>query len=418
MSNEDMASEGNDTPDPASEESDSDSDTDGERLSIQMTWRGHTVTDILGLLDDAKTARRSRNADLAAKLFRKALRGYQRLLSHTHEHTTKVVLTLATFYAEYNRFAEAYEVLEKSCQHHIRLLGIGNSITLQHIKNIGELFNGWNRPDDALAFFARAKEVMEHSTRAPAQSEQFDPFHHSQPHAYAPSIAQSIADLEYNNFGNSIGVARLLVSAGNEMAEELINAMIRTSGSSTEQHAVERLTAWSELLRLYRKLNTIYLHHNRVRDARHAFDQIYSQYPWGRPTKARSQPLKVMEALLQLTAMFLKSGFQSEALQMFNRCAEKASAVFGWNDERTIWTNISIGLVYQNEGGWNEARMWFESALSSATDQFEEEDGLRLSLEEARENQHFSYINDEGRPFRTIFGVCGLTIRPNRLHLD
>jgi hypothetical protein len=48
---------------------------------------------------------------------------------------------------------------------------------------------------------------------------------------------------------------------------------------------------------------------------------------------------------------------------------------------------------------------------------YDEHDGIRISLEEAFEVRYFSYVNDEGRPFKSIFSVNGLKITPTRLHM-
>lgn len=44
-----------------------------------------------------------------------------------------------------------------------------------------------------------------------------------------------------------------------------------------------------------------------------------------------------MEAALQLIANSLKCGYQLQAKRGFREASEKASAVFGSADERTVW---------------------------------------------------------------------------------
>lgn len=100
--------------------------------------------------------------------------------------------------------------------------------------------------------------------------------------------------------------------------------------------------------------------------------------------------------------------------------SQKASDVFGSSDERTIWVLITIGLVYQTYMGWADAEEWLEEAFAAAlaSEEMGPKGGIVRSLQNAIDRQHFSYISDEGRPFKTIFGVSGLVIRPGRLHLE
>lgn len=141
----------------------------------------------------------------------------------------------------------------------------------------------------------------------------------------------------------------------------------------------------------------------------------WDNFPWN-PKNPKS--LDLIEASLELTSSVLKGGLANDAKRMFSLIGEKARNVFCDDDERLIWTYISIGIVYQNAKSWPNAKPWFERAFAEADANYGEKDGIYQSLELALEKRHFSYISDEGRPFKTIFGVCGLTIRPNRLHLE
>lgn len=80
---------------------------------------------------------------------------------------------------------------------------------------------------------------------------------------------------------------------------------------------------------------------------------------------------------------------------------------------------ISISLVYQrHEETWDEVSGWYEQAYSAVLLMWDENDGITLALAKARENRHFAYVTDEGRPFKSIFGITSVTIRPGRLHID
>ena len=182
---------------------------------------------------------------------------------------------------------------------------------------------------------------------------------------------------------------------------------------------MQHLQAWAELLRLHHATNKVQSNYARFVDAREAFDKTMNRYPWwDRQSREKFKSQKVMEAALELSAAFVKCGFFDQAKRMFQKCHDNASAYFGDHDERTIWLLISIGLVYQKYSGWAVAKQWFASALAAAMLKYDLDDGIVISLEEALEVKHFSYLNDEGRPYKTIFGVGGLKIMPTRLHLE
>ena len=105
-------------------------------------------------------------------------------------------------------------------------------------------------------------------------------------------------------------------------------------------------------------------------------------------------------------------------LKLFQEIEHKAEDVFGWDEECTTWIKISIGIVYQKHKNWNNAKPWLEHARAASYVANREEDGIFVALDEAMDKCYFTYLSDEGRPFKTVFGVSGITIRLNRLHLD
>ena len=69
---------------------------------------------------------------------------------------------------------------------------------------------------------------------------------------------------------------------------------------------------------------------------------------------------------------------------------------------------------------WDDAEEWFQEAFSAAlaNTAWDPKDGIVRSLQNAMDRHHFSCVSDEGRPFKTVFGVSGIVITPGRLHLE
>jgi tetratricopeptide (TPR) repeat protein len=410
----------------SSDEWESESETDANPLPLM--WNGNTQSDVQTLFLNARNRARDGDAATAEAMLQSAVTGYSYLLGPAHEETNKVVNTLATFYYEHDRLQDAYKVLEKSCRAHVRKLGMQDRRTYQHILNVVELLHGWNKGDDALAFLARAKELAEQGdsrtspttgrrrNRSPTATQRPKTAQDSLFLEAARSLSgnpQDPTELEYG-----LSVARAHISTNGMAVEQLLLATINQCGQDTNKLAIQRLKAWTELLRLYQRSNDDTASITSLGNAHAAFTDVMRRYPWHETTRRKFESFGVIEAALGLIVPFVKVNYLSDAKRMFQLCEEQATATFGYEDERTIWMFITIGLVYQRYRGWDEARHWFEQALNIAMVKYQEDDGIRISLEEAMEVHHFSYINDEGRPYKTIFGVGGLKITPMRLHME
>ncbi|KAK7419225.1 hypothetical protein QQZ08_010937 [Neonectria magnoliae] len=179
----------------------------------------------------------------------------------------------------------------------------------------------------------------------------------------------------------------------------------------------ETVFTYGELLCLYQKLNTVRTYASAFEDTHIALNRIWWAYEWH---KERFQCIETMEAYMQVVANILKGGYEAVAIAQFRQVANKAESLFMFNDERAVWINITIGLVFQTHMTWDDAEEWFDRAYAGAlaSTKWSIEDGIVSAPENARNKRHFSYISDEGRPFKTIFGISGITICPGRLHLE
>ena len=178
---------------------------------------------------------------------------------------------------------------------------------------------------------------------------------------------------------------------------------------------IQGLRARSELLKLYNKLKQSVNQREAFMSAVITARTAIMRQKWD---KRCFKSFEVMEAVLELAACVLKANYELEALEIIRKVGRKAEEDFGWDQERTIWAKISIGIVYQRYKSWEHAKLWFEHAYAASFAANGDEDGMTMSLQAALDKHHFSYVSDEGRPFKTIFGVSGLTIRPNRLHIN
>jgi tetratricopeptide (TPR) repeat protein len=398
------------------------SKSDGEGNDLSLGWRGHSREQLISIFESARSHAETQS-DRAENLFSMALEGYGHLLGPTHEEAVKVAFALASFYTEQGRSADADKVIENVCHSHISKFGIEDRRTQQLILHTVGVLNGWNRGVDALAFLARSKDIAESEKGSTTIKRTKNRQRGRTPHA--PKISQGIellgiaqdivstrsaARVDYG-----IGLARTHVAANDLAVEAFLQAIIHHCEGDAEGLEIQNLQARSELLKFYNKTNRTLEHRlNFLRAIDAATGAIYRNV-WD---KECFKSFEVLEALLELCASILKGGFEDEAWNLFNQIEHKAEVNFGWDDERTTWGKISIGIIYENNKGWEYAKSWFNHAYAASHAANGDDDGITKALQAALDKRHFSYLSDEGRPFRTIFGVNGLTVRPMRLHID
>lgn len=396
------------------------------RTKLALTWQGYSRTDLQEMWRIALKSRNDGRFGEAEDIFKKLYLGLSRVLGKTNEDTTKAAYNLADLYADSNRMNEASDVLENIIQDHINVCGYEDRKTQQNILHAVELLNGWNRQADALGLLSLSGELLQSSRysrnnqRADSQAGQQRKAAEMANPNRSPSDLSMIIQLVNENLSPEsieygLGVARTHVAAKNEAVEGLLLAMIKQCESHPDL-GTQHLKAQAELIKLYDKMGQAHRHQAVYDDAIASVNKVWEGCNW----EEEIESFDFMEAVLQLFANLLKRGYQSQARLMFRKVSDKGSEVFGFDDERTVWILISVGLVYQTYMTWSDAAQWFEEAfaVALANKHWGPKDGIVRSLQNALDHQHFSYVSDKGRPFKTIFGVSGLTVRPGRLHLE
>jgi hypothetical protein len=220
----------------------------------------------------------------------------------------------------------------------------------------------------------------------------------------------SVARVDYG-----IGVARTRVATNVVAVEVSLKAIIQHCDGNLEALEIQNLKARSELLKFYNKTYQNFEESASFQSVVDTATVVIYHKIWD---KQCFKSFEVLRALPELSAAVVKGSFGDEAAKLFKQIEQKADDNFGWDEERTIWRKISIGIIYERFKGWEYARPWFDHANAASIAANGDEDGITKALQVALDKHHFSYLLDEGRPFKTIFGVNGITFRPTRLHID
>jgi len=367
-------------------------------------------------------------------MLRLVLDGFTHLQGATNEETSKVAYALADHYVKAGQNDQADGVLEQHTRAHITTLGYEHKKTRQHVLHVVELLNGWGRHEDALGVLSKAREMHAAASR---DDDLVSP--EPRPKRTArrgkgkgKAVNQGVRDDTATSLSEvvdmvskdptratidyALSMTRPAVRARDAAAENVLLAIIaacRRSGLLAAQH----LRATADLLGFYRKWQTEDVHIDAFLQAQNTVSAILSEHiVWNLES---FHGFEVVEAALEVVACLVRCGYKSQARMLFHKIQDVGIAVFGSSDQRMVWTLISIGLVYQTHCTWAEAHEWFEAAFAAVlTPEWNPKDGIVQSLQQALERQHFAYVTDEGRPFKTVFGVGSLVIRPLRLHME
>jgi len=408
------------------------SDTDSVHASVPLSFDGMSRTDLLAMWEVVRIRSNEISSEDKEGMLIKVLDGFRHLQGATNEETNKVAYTLAGFYVDTRRSDEADKVLERQTQAHIEILGHEHRKTLQHVLHVVELLNTWNRPDDALGMLSKVREMSAAASNSStadtpkgASSRKGKGRGKAPRRGNPPGISDSLSQIVNLVLGDpsraqidyALSTTRPAVKASDAGAEGVLLAVIRQCTPRPLELAPQLLRATADLLSLYQKLGVQDAHYAEFQRARtaastaldnHMLWEVHAFYGF-----------EVVEAALEVAARLVKCSFTKEGRELFQKIQFVGIAVFGAADERFIWTLISIGLVYQTHGTWEDAVDWFEAAYAAALSApWDRHDGIVQALQRALGQRYFSYVTDEGRPFKTVFGVSGIFIRPLRLHMD
>ncbi|KAK8131642.1 hypothetical protein PG984_008080 [Apiospora sp. TS-2023a] len=411
----------------SSDSDDISEDHDGLDVDrLVLTWNGYSRKDFQDMWDIAKTQRNAGKHQEAEASFRQVLDGFNNVLGKTNDDTVQVAYQLADLYATTGQPEAAVGVLEALMRSHVHVWGYRDMMTQKNTLKTVEILNAWGRHADALGLLSLSEELLKTNGSNRNSGSRLRCRGKGKgvpkrgPDTSNPNTADTsqpvLAILTPPEIDRQLGDLHARVAA-KEMASQDLLAAIIAHCEGQVGFRLQELKAHGELVMLYHKLDQFEMNQSACNYALHSLHNAWDGFDW---EKCKIESFDFVEVVLQLTANFLKSGHNRDAYNVFRQVSEKATDTFGADDERTVWVLISIGIVYQTHMTWDDASEWFEEALAAASrsSAWPKTDGVVLSLERARDNCHFSYISDTGRPYKTVFGVTGIKVLPGRLHLE
>lgn len=361
---------------------------DSEYLSLR--WNNHSITEVDNFRREGQELERLGQLAEAEGKLRRALCGYEHLLSPTHKTTGGQAYELANFYARYDRMTEADAVLNWLSRKYTERWGMTHMQTTDHYLRILEMLDSWNREDEALVLLHRLVDTYEdsdgrmfrRSSDAGGAPNRPPPGNAQDHQEVAPRVMASTLDLPPtgNDFDPSNGLYGL--SRGcpdNEDAgtEPVLNSLLERCEKHSDQFATQIIETRLSLLRLYRRQND----EERTADALERLQRACHS----RMTTANMKDHSLVGALAKVGELFLKIGEHSVARRLFSEVANLVEDAVGVNNVAAINFHIRVGKIYQVGSGWNAARPWFERALAASLSRHSIDSALTESLETALE---------------------------------
>ena len=355
---------------------------------LRLTWNGRTRAQLQALTQEAYDLDRLGNIEIAENKYRTALDGLQHLLAPTHEETKKVAYQLVSFYAQHDRMDDADAVLGWMCDKLIDRWGIDHKRTVDHLLYILELFNHWSRVDDAIALISRAFEAFGHSDDNERPTDVRSAL------SSGPWI-QSLNNLlqrpqtisEVRAFDATDKPAMMTYQIGltkivhGEAAEAFLLGLISQCLKYPDKFATQSFEAWHALITLYHKPETADKYAEALKRAEEDFRTISNlDSIWTGP---------LLDAAVELAKLYVKAGQHESAESILLKVESEAEILYGEDDDKLIRLLIRIGIFFQDQQRWSDARPRFEHALAASMTWSGLSNARTKRLQAALDNEHF-----------------------------
>jgi tetratricopeptide (TPR) repeat protein len=364
------------------------------RLQLaQVTWNGHTMTDLEKMAEEADDLAHLGRPDDAEKKFRDALAGLKALLSPTHERTNALAYRLAEFYAQNERMNDADTVLNWMGEKHVERWGIEHERTISHLMFVADMFHRWARPEHAMTLIDRAVEVYQRVVGREQASELLGV---SDTHRNRVSMtaldrstagaheASSPKSAEERQARYQLGLAKAHAKAENEVAESMLKELINQCNNHPEALLVQAFEARSALIGYYNKVGR--------KDKLGAILVEACTLFWATFDSPCERPLSLLQSTCNIAFAHVEAGLDETAEDLLAEIVSTTEDTFGPDDGYTVSILISIGTFYQRKRRWNDARPYYEHALALSMTATGPNSAQSRKLETALENEHYVAI--------------------------
>jgi tetratricopeptide (TPR) repeat protein len=361
---------------------------------LRLQWEGKNKADLDELHREAQSSVAAGNVHDAEENYLQALAGYEAILSPTHNHTCAVAYELAEFYANIDRMNEADKVLDWLTEKHVEHLGVGHKQTRAHLIVVADMVFRWGRLDDSMTLVLRAAENYEESLKAPLSSEISS---RARQKTYGkhdivrdelrlpPLSGGTLAmygDDDPVRMDYQMRVAITRAGTREHGSDSLLLRLQQQAERQPEKLAVPILEARNALIGLYSSLDEDNKYEQSLSEIESALLKIFD-------SKAKITEL-LLDRAVELVGQLVKAERFDQAETLLQRIQLETVKRFGEHDDVTISVLIRIGLLFQEEDRWKDARPRFEQALAASIASNGLRNMLTRRLEESLEKRAYT----------------------------
>lgn len=337
--------------------------------------------------EEAHELDNSGSLEAAENKFRAVLDGLRNLLPPMHEYTNNVAYDLISFYARHDRMNDADAIVQWTCEQHMERFGVDHKKTVAHVLRIVDIFRSCSRIDDAITLIYQTFEAYEELMGSTSKSDDRSATRkqrHKTPFRRPPAKDTNripVSTDEPALVTYQLGLADARVETKDEAVEPLLLGLIAQCEKHPEKLAVQALKARGSLINLYERRGENLKVEEALDEARAMVLTVLNS--------EHKKIEAILDASVELAGWFVKAEHYEAADTIFLKVESKAVDFFGSDDDRTINTLIRIGMIYQGQQRWIDARPRFEQALAASMVSSGLDDDLTKRLEAALDNRHY-----------------------------
>jgi len=361
---------------------------------FHLKWDGKTKADLEFIYEKAQGFARIGNFHEAENGYLQTLRGYEVLLSPTHEDTIEVAYELAEFYARNDRMDDADNVIEWMGDKHVERWPVGHKKMRMHLIRVADMLHSWSRVDDAVSVISQAANMLEKSFKLPPEDPEIIQYlqENSHPHsmrderpkpihfAAADPPRQEDEDT-FTQMDYALILAMARARAEDDEAEACLLSLLDQFEKQPEKLSVQILEARGALAELFKLL-----------DRPDSFDDALNQIGKSFWEVFKSEVKKtrlLFETAIDVVGLLVKARRYDDTEPILAKIELDVVQTFGDDDEATICILIEIGKMFQAEKRWDYARPRFEQALAASMSAYGVESTMTKRLEDVLEKKTY-----------------------------
>ena len=317
--------------------------------------------------------------DEAETKFCEALAGCQVLISTAHQRTRSLTYHLADFYAKLHRMKDAYGLLDWMTDMILSQISPREETFFCHLLKISQLLRQWKRLEEAKAFGKALIQLadtthVERNSSAPEINTTIPRVDASRSLLIGTTSARGLQSFitplntkdvtdaslkdDQKLVDSQLSLALAYIEANDEAVEQFLQAVIDQCKHHPANMTAQILTAWTTMALFYHKVG-------KLSDMTGALEQI-RDILLNISKKDYQRTESLPQIAIETAKILFEVGEGDMAAEILSTIESDLVDAFAGDMDRARDLLIGVGLWFQGQKRWTDARPRFERALSLA----------------------------------------------------